>query len=123
MTGKTVFSLFTHITTRYYTSSHVMIILILGRISIIMKPMESYQRVMASIIYFFEFVMIFIFCELVELKCFGLQQNIKRNIEEKQREELFNKEDEEHAEQDMWDGLELNSDSASSDHNVSFEIA
>lgn len=122
MTGKTVFSLFTHITTRYYTSSHVMIILILGRISIIMKPMEIYQRVMASIIYFFEFVMIFIFCELVELKCFGLQQNIKRNIEEKQREELFNK-DEEHAEQDMWDGLELNSDSASSDHNVSFEIA
>lgn len=123
MSGKCIFSLFSHITTRYYTSSHVMIILIIGKISVIMKPMETYQRVMASIIYFIEFVMIFIYCELVELKCCGLQQNIKRNIEEKQKEELFNKEDEEHAEQDMWDGLELNSDSQSSDHNVSFEIA
>ena len=66
--------------------------------------------------------MIFIYCELIELKCFGLQQNIKRNIEEKKRAELFEKDDASKGEQEIWDGLELNSDQ-SSDHNVSFEMA
>ena len=122
MSGKTVMNLFSHITTRYYTSSHVMLIVILGKSFVILKLKETYQIAIAAVVFFIEIIMIFIYCELIELKCFGLQQNIKRNIEEKKRAELFEKDDASKGEQEIWDGLELNSDQ-SSDHNVSFEMA
>ena len=84
------FKLFSLITINFYTSSHVVIILILGEIMLIFtnKKRENdnlYEIKIICNIFLIIFVifMTFVFTEFIELNFCGLQKNTKRNIEKR----------------------------------------
>ena len=82
MIGRLLFNLFSHITIKYFTSSHVFLILIMGEMSSIDFRDKNKENIIFSIIIFIiEFLMILIFCEIIELNFCGLEKNLKKNID------------------------------------------
>ena len=115
MIGRLLFNLFSHITIKYFTSSHVFLILIMGEISSLDFRDKNKEKIIFSIIIFIiEFLMILIFCEIIELNFCGLEKNTKKNILERTKlaEYQDSKEDEQTNDSfEISDGLELNFDS------------
>ena len=119
MLGRLFFNLFSHITIKYFTSSHVFLILIMGEISSLdfRNKNKDEKFIVSIIIFIIEFLMILIFCEIIELNFFGLEKNTRKNIEE--RAKLENYEDDYENDQksdsvDIGNDLLLNFDSQSS---------
>ena len=118
MCGRLLFNLFSHITIKHFTSSHIFLILIMGEISSLVWSERSTGEVfIIGFIFFVEFVMILVFCEIIELNFFGLDKNTRKNIEE--RAKLENYEDDYENDQksdsvDIGNDLLLNFDSQSS---------
>ena len=84
MFGRLLFNLFSHITIKHFTSSHVFLILIMGEISSLdWSKRSTSEALIIGIIFFVEFLMILIFCEIIELNFFGLEKNTRKNIEER----------------------------------------
>ena len=84
MFGRLLFNLFSHITIKHFTSSHVFLILIMGEISSLdWSQRSTSEALIIGIIFFVEFLMILIFCEIIELNFFGLEKNTRKNIEER----------------------------------------
>ena len=115
MLGRLLFNLFSHITIKYFTSSHVFLILIMGEISSLdfRNKNKDGRFIVSIIIFIIEFLMILIFCEIIELNFCGLEKNTKKNIlqrtilaeyEDNNEDELTNDSIE------ISDGLELNMD-------------
>ena len=84
------FKLFSLITINFYTSSHVVIILILGEIMLIFtnKKRENdnlYEIKIICNIFLIIFIIFttLVLTEFIELNCCGLQKNTKRNIEKR----------------------------------------
>jgi len=84
------FKLFSLITINFYTSSHVVIMLILGEIMLIFtnKKRENdnlYEIKIICNIFLIIFIifMTLVLTEFIELNCCGLQKNTKRNIEKR----------------------------------------
>ena len=80
MIGRLFFNLFSKFTLNYFTSSHVVLILIMGEITIIFIDRSFIEIIFIIIILLFEFFMLLIFCEIIELNCCGLDENTKKNI-------------------------------------------
>ena len=118
MCGRLLFNLFSHITIKHFTSSHIFLILIMGEVSSLIWSERSTGEVfIIGFIFFVEFLMILVFCEIIELNFFGLEKNTRKNIEE--RAKLENYEDDYENDQksdsvDIGNDLLLNFDSQSS---------
>ena len=115
MIGRLLFNLFSHITIKYFTSSHVFLILIMGEISSLDFRDKNKEKIIFSIIIFIiEFLMILIFCEIIELNFCGLEKNTKKNIMERTKLAEYQDSNEDEQTNDSFeisDGLELNFDS------------
>ena len=90
MISRLFFKLFSLITINFYTSSHVVIILILGEIILIFTNQKKENDIPNEIIIacnifliVFIFFMTLVFTEFIELNFCGLQKNTKRNIEKR----------------------------------------
>lgn len=116
MAGRLSFNLFSYLTIKHFTSSHVFLLLILGEFSLYLIDKSTLELIITIIIYLIELLMALIFCEIIELDFLGLSDNTKRNI--KIRATTINLEDtESYDSEEIWNGLELSSDSKSSLNN------
>ena len=83
MAGRVLFNLFSHFTIKYYSSCHVVLLLIMGEISLDWKDKTNYEIVLTSGIFFIELLMLLVFCEIIELNFCGLEKNTRKNIQER----------------------------------------
>ena len=78
--------LFSVITIRDYTPSHVIILLITGEMQFVFNAEDkTSQTIIYALIMFFVLIMILIFIEIIELNFCGLSENIRKNIDERAR--------------------------------------
>ena len=78
MLSRWIFSLFALFTIKYYTPSHVILLLILGEIQNTFFDIKNiYIRVIAIVIYFFLFSLLLIFTEIIILRFWGLEKDTK----------------------------------------------
>ena len=114
LTNRLIFNLFSLITNKYYTPCHIILLLIIGECQFAFETEEDSELILPSISYFIIFFMILIYLEIIELNFCGLQENLKRNIDE--RAKIKEKEE---------DGSSLNTDvkRGSADSNTSIELS
>ena len=78
MLSRWIFSLFALFTIKYYTPSHVILLLILGEIQNTFFDIKNIHiRVIAIVIYFFLFSLLLIFTEIIILRFWGLEKDTK----------------------------------------------
>ena len=84
MLSRWIFNLFALFTIKYYTPSHVILLLILGEIQNTFFDIKNiYIRVIAIVIYFFLFLLLIVFTELIILNFWGLDKDTKIKIAER----------------------------------------
>ena len=83
MIARASFNLFSHITIKHYTSSHVILILIFGEMILCFKEDNINDILIKVAIFFVELIMILIFCEIIELNFCGFEKNTRKNIKER----------------------------------------
>ena len=91
LTNRLIFNLFSLITNKYYTPSHIILLLIIGECQFAFETEENSELILPSISYFILFFMILIYLEIIELNFCGFEENLKRNIDE--RAKIKEKED------------------------------
>ena len=89
MMGRVISNLFSHITIKHFTSSHVILLLIMGEISLDWKEKNTNEAVITAFIFIVELFMLLIFCEIIEINLCGLKDNTKKNIEERAEKAIF----------------------------------
>ena len=94
LTNRLIFNLFSLITNKYYTPSHIILLLVIGECQFAFETEENSELILPSISYFILFFMILIYLEIIELNFCGLEENLKRNIDE--RAQIKEKEEEEY---------------------------
>ena len=117
MIGRVLFNLFSHITIKNFTSSHVILLLIMGEISLDWAEKKTSDVLITAGIFIVELFMLLVFCELIELNFCGLEENTKRNIKERAKLAQYDQNDDSRDSKEIWDGLELSSESQSSINN------
>ena len=83
MVSRVFFNLFSHFTIKHFTSSHVVLLLIIGEISLDWAKNSTLELVFTIIIFIIELLMLLIFCEIIELKFCGLSDHTRKNIEKR----------------------------------------
>ena len=80
MFTRCVFILFGFIITNYFTPAHIVLILIIGEVSFLFVEDYNWKLYLKIIFFIILLICILIFVEILELNIFGLQQNTKKNI-------------------------------------------
>lgn len=75
MICRCIFNLFSLITIKYFTPSHIIFILIIGELELFID--RDWKSILSICI---AFVMMLIFTEILELNFFGLSENTRKNI-------------------------------------------
>ena len=79
-----IFNLFSLIVIKYYTSSHVIFLLIIGEIeNAFIDIEETWLKYMAVIVYFFLLILLIVFTEIIVLNFCGCEKNTKNFISER----------------------------------------
>ena len=81
MLSRGIFNLFSLITIKDYTPSHVIFLLILGEMQTAFELKDLWILVITIIFYIIIFFMTLIFTEIIELNFLGLEENTKKNIQ------------------------------------------
>jgi hypothetical protein len=95
MICRLLFNLFSHITVKCFTPSHVALILLIGEITFIFQgqgdnPYKFYGNIIIFIICLF---MLLIYTEIIELNFFGLSKNTRKNIGNRARRLSYDSDD------------------------------
>ena len=93
MLGRVFSNLFSHITIKHFTSSHVVLLSIMGEISLDWKGKNIYELIITAFIFIVELFMLLVFCEIIEINLCGLKYNTKKNIEERAEKAIFDEVD------------------------------
>jgi hypothetical protein len=80
MLSRLSFNIFGLLTVKYFTPSHVVIILIIGEISFSFKSKNDYKLYLTIVIFCFLLFMLLVFTEIIELNFCELQKFTKKNI-------------------------------------------
>ena len=83
MLARTIFNLFSHFTIKHFTSSHVILILIFSELALAFTNKMDWKTIFTIVVFFVEFIMLLIFCEVIELNFCGLSENTRKNIRER----------------------------------------
>jgi hypothetical protein len=83
MLSRTIFNLFSHFTIKHFTSSHVILILIFSELALAFTAKMDWKTIFTIVVFFVEFIMLLIFCEVIELNFCGLSDNTRKNIRER----------------------------------------
>jgi hypothetical protein len=78
MLSRLSFNIFGLLTVKYFTPSHVVIILIIGEISFSFKSKNDYKLYLTIVIFCFLLFMLLVFTEIIELNFCELQKNTKK---------------------------------------------
>ena len=90
--GRLFSSICGHIVIKHYTSSHVVLILILGEIGLVFKENSDWPNVAQFILFCFVLIMLLIFTEIIEINACDLEKNTRKNIYLRQLYEINNPE-------------------------------
>ena len=91
--GRLFSSFLGHIVIKHYTSSHVVLILILGEIALVFKENTNWPNIVQFILFCFVLLMLLIFTEIIEINVCDLEKNTRKNIYLRQLLEVNNEED------------------------------
>ena len=75
------FNIFCLLTTKYFTPSHIIIILIIGEIYFALKDLDfSWKKFVLSGLFILLIFVLLVFLEIIEINCYGFQKNTEKNI-------------------------------------------
>ena len=85
MFSRALFNLFGHIIAFEFTPSHVIFLLMIGEIFLAFKGTFDSKHIGSLFIILVEIFMLLIFTEIIELNFWGLNDNTRKNIKERER--------------------------------------
>ena len=94
--GRLISNLFGHIVVKHYTSSHIILVLILGEIGLAFKEKRGWKEIVQFVLFVVALFILLIFTEIIEINACDLEKNTRKNIQ--LRESL---EEDDDAEYDM----------------------
>ena len=124
MITRLCFNLFSHITVKFFTPSHVSLILLIGEITFIFEEKEETEKG-KSIWRFYGNIIILIICipmlliytEILELNFCGLSENTRKNISDRASRQSNASDDS----NDVGEGLLINSEGSGGDNTDLYE--
>ena len=93
--GRLISNLFGHIVVKHYTSSHIILVLILGEIGLAFKDKRGWKEIVQFVLFCLALFILLIFTEIIEINACDLEKNTRKNIELRERLEE-NDEDEDY---------------------------
>ena len=84
--GRLISNLFGHIIVKHYTSSHIILVLILGEIGLAFKEKHEWKEIVQFSLFVFALFILLIFTEIIEINACEKKKNTRKNIQ--LREEL-----------------------------------
>ena len=118
MAGRVVFNLFSHITIKHFTSSHVVLLLIMGEITLHWKEKSLSDALVTGGIFIIELFMLLVFCEIIELNFCGLAYNTRKNIEERATLSIYDENKNDTDSKDIGGGLIIGNEENLSFNNI-----
>ena len=85
--GRLVSKLFGYIIVKHFTSSHIILVLMIGEIILVFKKDHGWHEIVQFILFFFALFMLLIFTEIIEINACNLEKNTKKNIKIRERME------------------------------------
>ena len=85
--GRLISNLFGHIVVKHYTSSHIILVLILGEMALAFKESQEWDNITQFILFCFALFMLLIFTEIIEINVCDLEKNTRKNIQEREKAE------------------------------------
>jgi hypothetical protein len=83
--GRLISNLFGHIVVKHYTSSHIILVLILGEMGLAFKKEQGWKEIVQFALFCLALFMLLIFTEIIEINACGLEKNTRKNIELRER--------------------------------------
>jgi hypothetical protein len=88
--GRLISNLFGHIIIKHYTSSHIILIIVLGEIALVFKESTNWQNITQFILFCFVLLMLLVFTEIIEINACDLEKNTRKNIQLREENEFDN---------------------------------
>ena len=95
--GRLISNLFGHIIVKHYTSSHIILVLILGEIGLAFKEKHEWKEIVQFSLFVFALFILLIFTEIIEINACDLEKNTRKNIQLRE----MNQDDDDDEEYDM----------------------
>ena len=89
--GRLISNLFGHIVVKHYTSSHIILVLVLGEISLVFKESTDWPNIVQFSLFCLVLLMLLVFTEIIEINACDLEKNTRKNIQ--MREKTDSKDD------------------------------
>ena len=86
--GRLISNLFGHIIVKHYTSSHIILIIVLGEIALVFKESTNWQNITQFILFCFVLLMLLVFTEIIEINACDLEKNTRKNIQLREENEF-----------------------------------
>lgn len=91
--GRLISNLFGHIVVKHYTSSHIILVLIIGEIGLAFKDEHGWPEIVQFSLFVLALFMLLIFTEIIEINACGLEENTRKNIDLREKEQAMNDSD------------------------------
>ena len=95
--GRLISNLFGHIVVKHYTSSHIILVLILGEIGLAFKEKHEWKEIVQFMLFVIALFILLIFTEIIEINACDLEKNTRKNIQLRE----MNQDDDDYEEYDM----------------------
>ena len=92
--GRLISNLFGHIVVKHYTSSHIILVLMIGEIGLVFKEKHEWKQIVQFVLFVVALFILLIFTEIIEINACDLEKNTRKNIQI--RESLEEDDDEEY---------------------------
>ena len=79
--GRLISNLFGHIVVKHYTSSHIILVLILGEIGLAFKDKRDWKKIVQFVLFCLALFILLIFTEIIEINACDLEKNTRKNIQ------------------------------------------
>ena len=79
--GRLISNLFGHIVVKHYTSSHIILVLILGEIGLAFKDKRGWKEIVQFVLFCLALFILLIFTEIIEINACDLEKNTRKNIQ------------------------------------------
>ena len=87
--GRLISNLFGHIIVKHYTSSHIILVHILGEIGLAFKVKRGWKEIVQFVHFCLALFILLIFTEIIEINACDLEKNTRKNIELRERLEKY----------------------------------
>ena len=79
--GRLISNLFGHIVVKHYTSSHIILVLILGEMGLAFKKQQGWKEIVQFVLFCLALFILLIFTEIIEINACDLEKNTRKNIQ------------------------------------------